>query len=787
MRRARDRRGRVGGIVCGVAAVMLALPLGAAQPLQVAGRVMSAKGPVSGCRVFLYHEDSVRQIGMIVAETRSDGRGGFTLAPDTMSRVPVLGSRPPADRLWAAVLHPRYAVAWRTVKPGETGCEVALSPGVSVQCMVLDPKDRPVAGARVRLVGRGGTEPAVDFADLVGPKGLADVLVARTDGNGIAILRGVPRGTVTIRAGAEGWAETTIDARNTRQAILKLAPGPRIVGRVAYTENGRPAAGAFVLASSRALGSLRSDPWTRTDANGGYVLDVLKPRRLAWAAGVAVPGVAIQRRRRGRQAVAPRLLLRVLTPDPKPTVWAEPVWVEAGEPKTHRTDIALRPGAVIGGRVRSRADDAPIPGAVVRASSYVPGERVPRRYSYARTDAEGRYQICVSPEAKCYVYPSNLPPRGWAMGDEWRSERGVKERAERNKVIDFALDLVPAVPMTIRALDPGGTPLPGASVISLNVALASLTGDDGRVVLRSCPRGGRIRAYLTSRDRRLAHFLDLAVPHAPPAEPIDVQLQPTRTVTIRVQDEAGAPVADARVLVDVKLAPHMRGFRTVGSLSQVPRRTDAQGRCRVAGLLPEQPFFVQVFPVGGPRQLRLRTRNDPPVRFRAADENPEWVFTLKRGARFARAGIGRRGALAPPKPSLEDQIKALGKIEWQKKDPLDADLTWIVLPHAIALANKKDQVVTPYYEFFDYDEIKVQSIAFTREAAWMGTNKGAFSWSRQYRFWNRHAVGGYLIEAPVREITVRPDGLIEFRMKPHPGRANCFLYDASKKKWTEAE
>jgi len=139
-----------------------------------------------------------------------------------------------------AVRHQAAELKGLEAKPGQelTGIELVLPAAASVEGRVVAPDGRPVPGAEVTVVS----------ADSAGGFAFPD-LFAQTDGDGRYVLDGVPPGSRTLEARAEGYrrgvrdlevkeGDTTVD--------FTLESGFQVAGRV-VDEAGNPVASAQLL------------------------------------------------------------------------------------------------------------------------------------------------------------------------------------------------------------------------------------------------------------------------------------------------------------------------------------------------------------------------------------------------------------------------------------------------------------------------------------------------------------------------------------------------------------
>jgi hypothetical protein len=133
---------------------------------------------------------------------------------------------------------------------------------------------------------------------------------------------------------------------------------------------------------------------------------------------------------------------------------------------------------------------------------------------------------------------------------------------------------------------------------------------------------------------------------------------------------------------------------------------------------------------------------------------------------------------------LKHECEALAAI-WKKNDPFQQDLTWYALKQGLALADAKTFEVKRFTELLGERDFVPSSIAFGKDKVWLGTNKGLFAWDRKDMFWTRFAVGGTMIDAPVKEVSLTEDGTLRVTTEGEAKATRKFEYDTANSKWTE--
>ena len=277
----------------------------------------------------------------------------------------------------------------------ETEVRFDLGAGIDVQGVVLDGKERPVAGAGVWLTtGRG---------DWLGGR-----VVTEAGADGRFRVRDVPEGQ-SLGALAEGYAPSALvdlDVLDVTQQpveirLLLTRPGGGLVVQVLDAE-GRGAEGAQVCLGgpsfhSMRLGGTSEESWShrleRTDAAGVATFVGLEPGEVPMA--VRWPGA--------------------------------PVWrgsIEVPDQGRAQHEVQLAAAVSVSGTVRGE-DGEPKPGAVVRAFD-TPISRgflqmgqfdyhSPFGYASTEADAEGRYELLGLQPGRVELFASPPRKRGEGM------------------------------------------------------------------------------------------------------------------------------------------------------------------------------------------------------------------------------------------------------------------------------------------------------------------------------------------------------------------------------------
>jgi len=406
---------------------------------------------------------------------------------------------------------------------------VVVETGVRVEGRVVDPDDRPVAGARIRAVPQGSgwgnrrNQPFEGTTDAAGHFAFGDL----RRGERVSLLAEKPGYAKGQLEGVEVPTEEPVE--------IVLEPAARVSGTVKDPE-GRPVEGARVavdVSGGRGWGLSRSSDPTRTDAEGRFTLADVPPGDVtlqADAEGYLRDGL---------------LHLRV-----EPGARVEDV------------EITLTPGATVLGRVVG-PDGEPLPEARVSLLEEA------RRFGFggsARTDGDGRYRLeGVPPGARTFAAVHESHPR---------ATRDLEVRSGENR-LDFRLPTGQEV--SGRVADASGRPVSAATVW-----LAGMSRGESRNEVSASDGSFHFSGVADGRYRLQARHPE----HGETAleEPLEVQGAPRSGLELRFQ---GRGVIRGQVVglgLDDLAGIDVRAFSSEGGTSWA--RPDFEGRFRLEGLSP---------------------------------------------------------------------------------------------------------------------------------------------------------------------------------------------------------
>jgi hypothetical protein len=519
----------------------------------VEGVVTAPDGrPAIGAAVRVVAEGSVEgnlgRFTMGAAEAESDGDGRYRLE----------GVEPGPRTLEAT--HERYdrGVASLEVRPGENRLDVRLGGGQEVSGRVIGAGGQPVAGATVAL-----SPP--------GMRWWSGERSATTDAAGLFEIPGVPDGTYDATASHPEHAEG-------RSAAPVTVAGAPVLGLTIELPAGGVIAGALEGLSLAELGQTRVTAFQEgkgsregtVSYDGRYRIAGLAPGD--WGVFGRVEGGG--RQAQGRATLA------------------------AGEAE-ESLDLDFKGGLVVTGRVRYQAK--PVDGAIVTFQ----GQDVASAAN-TRTDFAGSFRA-ENLEPGSYRLEVYVPQSGLRHGEaltlDGNREIEVELRSYRvaGTVLDAASDdpiagaLVRVEPVEPQEID--RMPRFGDGVD---------TDDAGRFALATTSEGSW---RLTAQKAGYAKGELVVQVTGQPVEGVEVHLQPTQGLTVRVARVAGAPPADVRVAVldgagrVVTHGSFPTGEGGTVRLSSVPAgswdllvRSDDSATARVAATSPGPPVGVLLAP-----------------------------------------------------------------------------------------------------------------------------------------------------------------------------------------------
>ncbi len=487
---------------------------------------------------------------------RADGTGGFTLSAPADSSIRIWGAAPGYLQV-----HIQLAAG---VAAGDT--TLTLQAAVRAHGVVVDEDGRPVAeasvGARLSPLGHFSREAWQASTDLE---------PAISDLRGEFAIDGLhPETGYILRAGKPGYAPAELDLPNAR---TDTARGVRLV-----LERGRTATGTVVSSTGEPIAGAR----VRLEASAGSGLMQRVMRARALGGPAAAQAVTDDEGRFALGDLASAAYdLEATAPGYAPaSIVALEISAEAAE--TDLGEIALEPGAAIEGRITD-ARGAAVEGAQVFASesedqfAFMLVQRDREAEPAAVTDANGFFS--VADRRAGGRFDLTIRRAGYARA----SVLGV----EAPTLQPLAVRLDRASKIRGEVVDSSGRPIGGATVwvhvqftrgtssMSQSAAHAT-TSEDGRFVLEEVDPG-ELRLSAEAEGYRSEELASLAVEPGRDLENVRVVMRPGATVSGRVTDGEGRPVAD----VMVGLAESGMSF----SISS-GGTTDAEGRYRLEGVAP---------------------------------------------------------------------------------------------------------------------------------------------------------------------------------------------------------
>ena len=228
----------------------------------------------------------------------------------------------------------------------------------------------------------------------------------------------------------------------------------------------------------------------------------------------------------------------------------------------------------------------PVAGAVVTLR--LPSGAVLR----ATGDAAGKYRIdgVPKPDATSSFSVGLLAraPDGRAgIGQSWFTFQSPKE----NRVEPIVVDAV--LPLAVRVVR-DGAPVADARIhlgSGASWILDAATGPDGVARLDAVPKG-TWSLLARTEDFAAAAWADLLLAPETP-QPFEITLKETRALEVTVVSKEGAaPIAGATFRVwQMRRTPGMITHVDPGPIPPIPP-TDAEGRTRVAGILPDEMYSL---------------------------------------------------------------------------------------------------------------------------------------------------------------------------------------------------
>ncbi len=617
-------------------------PAAREERIEVNGTVLDAKGkPVQGAKLLVWSKGVGSRANMPVrARTAADGTFRFSLWEEEVFQ----GAQVIADG--------RAGVDWKAVGNAKQGRDLTLRlrpDDVPLTGRILDLEGRPVAGVRLEILSVGQTEGDVakwidafvriwKQGSWVGWSGLTSVPAEAlglkapvTDKEGRFRLEGVGRDrVVTLLTRGEtvealqfqavaqpgpkaGWKPGWLGLYPAGGEVV-VGPTKPIVGTIRDRKTGQPAPGVTVACVTQRGKAMEAS----TDENGRFRI-VGAPKQKSYTISLG-----------GKPGYPYLDYTRFDVPDTEGLV---PLQV----------DLTVERGVEITGRVLAKDGRKPVRGRVsyldlpsnphVKDFSTLKGFRH-LVSDWGRIEADGSFRVVGIPGRGVLVVVAE-DKLCFAQVDPYREfvvkhkVEGMREahavipvdapadRPEPKVVGDILLE--PALEVTGRVLDPDGKPLSGAAVAGLrdpSGLVDSLPASDtesgsvkilkGATFTARCRNPGEKTALMFYHpEKKLARIVS---PEAAPGKVLDVKLERCGTLTGRLVDDKGRPLAGMSVYLQTQTsieALEKRGLPvydlSTGFYRVIHRKlkTDAEGKFRAEGLIPGWPYHLFAVEAGG--------------------------------------------------------------------------------------------------------------------------------------------------------------------------------------------
>jgi protocatechuate 3,4-dioxygenase beta subunit len=598
----------------------------AAATLSASGTVADGAGkPLAGARVIL-REWSVYRVrgrtpreteGLIsgaeeiadtLAETTTDAEGRFHFEG---VRAPGFPQVPEAGRSvfpWdLVVLAPGHGLAWQQLTSHHQRTPVTLALGGEgvLHGRVVEPGGRAVAGAKVKVFGIDPLDRPVDNG--LGTDNRLNLiwsafpLGAKTDADGRFAIHGLPRDRIVTLIVTDAQHErlaafaATTDAAQPdnvsrtfrsgqamehRQPVysntftLTARPTNHVLtGRVVYEADGKPAAGATLLHRSKIM---------KADEEGRYRIE-----------GLTAGPLELHAIARGSDTAPIDLTVEI--PE---------------EPKEFARDLALPRGLVVTGRVVDGSTGRGVEKVQVDFSPDPEPGRIPTLFGFIReTDAEGRFRLVVPP-GRGTLHLRSIPPafppmrlRATGTPPDPQMSRVVEGQGGQTvAVAEFRLARAPGV--VLRVLDPSGHPVANARVDLRDINRWSRnepgrTDAQGRFEAVGLAPGQTAVFDIVATDAPLGATIEVeAEPAGGKGKTVDVQLQTLGSLSGRVLDDEGHPLAGPVIHLYRDVTYRDQRGRGFGLPVDTRNDVNADGSYAFDRLIPGATYHTQA-EVGG--------------------------------------------------------------------------------------------------------------------------------------------------------------------------------------------
>jgi beta-lactamase regulating signal transducer with metallopeptidase domain len=615
----------------------------------------------------------------------SNNRGQATLqASSGFNALIVFGSMTasilegPQLRLMARA--PGKGLATLPVRFDQTDATLDLAPQTMIEGTLRTPDGGPARDVRVHAASiKSGSEWVSYYSTLHKADYMPQDVI--TDANGHFAMQGMPAGGEALLqifsdrfARLEFYVSTGVKQaeekkRNALPGLpqlltlpprftLALKPARIFEGRITDKDSGKPLAGVDV--SVWPATNMLVNSQGRTDADGHYKIGSYQSAQTEF---MAAYGLFVQ------PAVSSGWL---------GVKWDLPQWPDVTK-TVFTKDFALTRGRLIEGRIIEAENGRPVANATV-AYRPKPGNKLDE---YAR-DRENYFECSTFTDEHGKFTVTGLPGPGFIIANDPRFA-GVKlARSESGGDSDifpqgYAKIDVPetgsmhAVDITLkrgitleaRAVQPNGKPVPYVMVLcreqDQNAVFYRRTCgrrfETGLFRLPSCEAGKSYHALFLQPELNLGAVVDL-VADPKRAKPIEVQLQPTASLSGRVVNENGTPIRDVQTFTEIPLiaspttilswdhimdddqwAIYMRFFGEQLSEVQGVARTDVKGEFRLGRLVPGANMYM----FAAAKHFRAAQVAIPPLK-PGESRDVGTLVLKKRKPKLGREDSGRKQA-----------------------------------------------------------------------------------------------------------------------------------------------
>lgn len=569
-------------------------------------------------------------------------------------------------------------------EPAVVGSKPAPRAKPVVRGRVVDPEGRGVAGARVWISSSEfWARIPLDLEAEALPARWLEVARAECDAEGRFEFADLAPGRLRLVARAAGFAPSYREdlgfLREGDVALPDVALGPGVaVAGIVLGPDGKPAAGVRVLIAADSLvrgGGIevpgRGVPAGETAADGSFRVDELAPgpfHLLFLAEGLALADLVGRTERAGEERTG--LVVRL---EPGVEI-AGRVVPEAGTSLPAELRVVARSTAA-----GDQVEDEEEPEAPVSAADSAESEARPRT---ALVAADGAFRVAGLRAGATYRLSV-----GERRGTSWKAAGSTPARDQRAPAGGLEIVYKPETAIRLRAVD-DATSLPIEDlVVWAGIGRFRPLRDEKNQVQRAFPQGAVRYGELRVQPNAKPAWLRVSAPGYQDHERKDlrlvagaeldlgeVRLKPERRVVVTVVDDAGQPVADARVIATEESEARLREWSRSpasadlwGEIGARFGRTGPEGHCAISSL-PGKNVLVQA-------SARGYVPCEPVAVLLPKDADHALTLKLERGARVVvrvRDGTGRAVAGVPVGHRLPRDSAAEGEDQYDENVVTDA-------------------------------------------------------------------------------------------------------------------